>query len=137
MDKSRYPGSCLLGAGYCLDPAKTSTCSRKKRPSRSIEKAGSLYLDVFQIKLEKGLSIFNRSGVPSPTLKTFEKDYQINYHALENILQDATILKHDEYMVLMEFVRDCKTAGKMQEGVGVKDFLNRIRNENLRKVSVS
>ncbi len=99
-----------------------------------VKKRGSLYPDVFEIKLEKELHIIDRGGVSATSLKPFECDNQRNYNALEHILQDATVLEPDEYMELMEFVRDYKTAPEMESPDDVNNFLKRIRNENLRKV---
>ncbi len=99
-----------------------------------VKKRGSLYLDVFEIKLEKELHIIDRGGVSATSLKSFECDNQRNYNALEHILQDATVLEPDEYMELKEFVRDYKTAPEMESPDDVNNFLKRIRNENLRKV---
>lgn len=99
-----------------------------------VKKHASLYLDVFEIKVQQELSTIAKGGIALVNTEKFEKKNQINYEALEKILQEASVLEHDAYMELMEFVRDLKTSPNMKDEKDLKTFLARIRKTELRKV---
>ncbi len=99
-----------------------------------VKKRVSLYLDVFEIKLKKEIHIIDPNRLPAIRSKSFEGVNQRNYQKLENILHDATVLERDDYMELMEFVRDFKISPPMKYKKDLKAFLARIKNKKLRDV---
>lgn len=124
----------LSALAAALIQPRIARCREKKEIADRVKKRGSLYLDVFEIKVKQELNTIATGGIPLVNTERFEKKNLTNYDALEKILQEASVLEHDAYMELMEFVRHFKTSPNMKNENDLKDFLARLKDKNLRAV---
>ena len=96
-----------------------------------IKKLVSLYLDVFEIKLETELAIFQYNNKDhNIVLGEFEKNNENNYNNIENILKEANLLSQEEYNILMDFVRYFKTSKNLENRKDIEEFLKRVKKMN-------
>jgi hypothetical protein len=92
----------------------------------------SLYLDVLEIKVQEEMTHL-RDRQPSLVKRgLFEQMNQVNYKAIERVLQEAIILNNTDYGQLMAFVRYFKTSKNMRDLKDLKLFLSRIKHSKLR-----